>query len=132
MFGSLVFTALRRLGLVFKRFTEKLAVLPLIAERSSVHERSWGRLSPFALVLGCILAGATTPLNAAVFQFPGQTVVGVTSASQTVSVLVSTGGQLNAVKVLTSGVSNLDFGISGVGTCSTGTSYFSGQICSFP
>src|SRR5277367_1105684 len=126
MLDFLVWTALRKLGLAFKLFFEELLAPAPIRKRFS------GWLSPFAFVVGCTLFSATATVDAAVFQFPGQTVVGVASATQTVSVLFSTGGELDAAKVLTVGVSNLDFSISGAGTCSIGSSYFQGQICTFP
>ena len=84
----------------------------------------------FAIMLTAWLAGTLS--HAAVLSFPGVTVVGNTSAAQTVAVTVSIAGQVSAVKVLTTGVPNLDFSILGAGTCSVGSSYFAGQVCNFP
>ncbi|MBB5342420.1 Ig-like domain repeat protein [Tunturibacter empetritectus] len=63
---------------------------------------------------------------------PGVTAVGSTSAVQTVSVVVTAIGQLGKVSALTGGVANLDFAISGAGTCLTGSTLVVGQTCSFP
>ncbi|WP_158941571.1 Ig-like domain repeat protein [Granulicella sp. S190] len=54
------------------------------------------------------------------------------SAVQTVSVVVTVGGQLGKISALTGGVANLDFALSGTGTCLTGGALVVGQICSFP
>ena len=80
------------------------------------------------------LSTLATTLRAATVTFPatGSTVVGNTSTAQTVPVTISVGGQLGAVKVLTTGMANLDFSISGAATCAIGNTYVTGQICNFP
>ncbi|WP_353063741.1 Ig-like domain repeat protein [Tunturibacter psychrotolerans] len=79
-----------------------------------------------------VLCGAATRSYAAPVTLPGVTVVGNTSAAQTVSVVVTKNGQLGKVSALTGGVANLDFAISGTGTCLTGSTLVVGQTCSFP
>jgi sugar lactone lactonase YvrE/predicted secreted protein len=88
------------------------------------------RLGRLAVMLTICFPGKFS--FADVLSFPGVTAVGNTSAAQTVSVTVSAAGQIAAVKVLTTGAPNLDFTISGAGTCSIGSSYFVGQVCNFP
>ncbi|MEO6922973.1 MAG: hypothetical protein ABI142_04050, partial [Bryocella sp.] len=83
------------------------------------------------MTFGLFAAGAHE-LSATVLVFPGTTPIGTNSAPQTVSVVITTAGQLSAVKSLTVGVANLDYSISSAGTCSTGNSYLTGQICNFP
>jgi sugar lactone lactonase YvrE len=98
-----------------------------------VSKRSYGRLRvPALLLLGCIFFLAARSSQAAVAVFPGTTAVGVTSAPLGVQVAISKSGSLNAVKVLTTGIANLDFNASGTATCSAGNSYAIGQICTFP
>lgn len=78
-----------------------------------------------------VLCGVATCAYASPVTLPGVTVVGSTSAAQTVSVVVTTNGQLGKVSALTGGVANLDFAISGTGTCLTGSTLVAGQTCSF-
>jgi hypothetical protein len=83
----------------------------------------------FALLLFGV---AATRAYASPVTLPGVTAVGSTSAVQTVSVVVTAGGQLSKVSALTGGVANLDFAISGAGSCLTGSTLVVGQTCSFP
>ncbi|NYF91012.1 Ig-like domain repeat protein [Tunturiibacter empetritectus] len=83
----------------------------------------------FALILFGVPA---THAYASPVTLPGVTAVGSTSAVQTVSVVVTANGQLGKVSALTGGVANLDFAISGAGSCLTGSTLVVGQTCSFP
>jgi YVTN family beta-propeller protein len=59
----------------------------------------------------------------------GAQTVGTTSGTQTGYVLFTSGGTLGALKAVTQGASNLDFGYVTGGTCSVGTAYIAGQAC---
>jgi hypothetical protein len=57
------------------------------------------------------------------------TPVGSTSATQTVSLTVSTAGTIGSINVLTQGAPNLDFKLVSGGTCAVGTAYTANQVC---
>jgi sugar lactone lactonase YvrE len=57
------------------------------------------------------------------------TAVGVTSATQTAYVNITTAGTLNAINVLTKGSPNLDYNLVSGGTCTATTVYTVGQVC---
>ncbi|MGF7179359.1 Ig-like domain repeat protein [Tunturiibacter psychrotolerans] len=121
------------------RFDVKLFCLRLSlvssTDRDNADLRSLrGRLQSRVCILLAllVLCGAATYSYAAPVTLPGVTVVGNTSAAQTVSVVVTANGQLGKVSALTGGVANLDFAISGTGTCLTGSTLVVGQTCSFP
>src|ERR1700722_18921820 len=104
-------------------------------DRASTGLRSRGRWFQTwlcTLLALMVLCGAATCSYATPVTLPGVTVVGNTSAAQTVSVVVTANGQLGKVSALTGGVANLDFAISGTGTCLTGSTLVVGQTCSFP
>ena len=86
---------------------------------------------PWLLAL-LVLSGAAVGAYASPVTLPGLTTVGTTSTAQTISVIVTAGGQLGKVSALTGGVANLDFAISGVGSCLVGSTLVVGQTCSFP
>ena len=80
-------------------------------------------------------SAATSTYNAATAGPDGVTItaltipVGSTSATLTATVTISTGGTLNAIYMLTQGVSNLDFKLVSGGTCAIGTTYTASQTC---
>ena len=94
--------------------------------------RRWLQTRLFGWLVLLILGGVARCAYASPVTFPGMTAIGSTSAVQTVSVVVTAGGQLGRVSALTGGVANLDFAISGVGTCLAGSTLVVGQTCSFP
>src|SRR5271170_2540312 len=91
----------------------------------------WFQARLGALLALLVLCGVATCAYASPVVLPGVTAIGNTSAAQTVSVLVTANGQLGKVSALTGGVANLDFAISGTGTCLTGSTLVAGQTCSF-
>jgi len=58
------------------------------------------------------------------------TAIGVTSATQTAYVTITTAGTPSAISVTTQGATGLDFTLVSGGTCSTSTAYTVGQTCS--
>jgi sugar lactone lactonase YvrE len=55
--------------------------------------------------------------------------VGTALAAQPVSVYITTAGTLSSIQVLTQGYAGLDFSEAAGGTCTTGTTYTVGQLC---
>src|ERR1700722_10709050 len=97
--------------------------------RRLVPQQFFGRTIATMLSVVVSLFVATSQLDAAVYLFPTATVVGATSAVQTISVTISLGGQLASVGVLTEGLANLDFTVSGTPTCTVGAPYSVNQVC---
>jgi large repetitive protein len=91
----------------------------------------WSRARQCVLLALLVLWGAATCVYASPVVLPGVTAIGNTSTAHTVSVVVTTNGQLGKVSALTGGVVNLDFALSGTGTCLTGSTLVAGQTCSF-
>ena len=92
------------------------------------------RLLPTRLAVGALLAASLasgTSAQAAIRSFPA-TNVGTTSAPQNVFVTLVTGGRIASVQAMTGGAANLDYSISGAGSCAVGSSYLAGQVCTFP
>src|ERR1700720_1722262 len=104
-------------------------IFPMCARREG-RPRLTAKLR-FSIAL-LFLGVAASCAYASPVTLPGVTAIGSTSAVQTVSVVVTANGQLGKVSALTGGVSNLDFAISGAGTCLTGSALVVGQTCSFP
>jgi large repetitive protein len=100
--------------------------------RRLVPQQFFGRTIATMLSVVVSLFVATSQLDAAVYLFPTATVVGATSAVQTISVTISLGGQLASVGVLTEGLANLDFTVSGTPTCTVGAPYSVNQVCTVP
>jgi sugar lactone lactonase YvrE len=85
-----------------------------------------GHMIQLGLIVCLFLVGALSQAAAqAAYVFQPAMAVGGTPQLQTIPVIIQTAGTLGTVKVLTQGSANLDFTLSSVGVCATGT----GQTC---
>jgi len=75
--------------------------------------------SPASLVVSVAQATYSAPTTA----------VGATSATQTATIEFSIDATLGSIRVVTQGVTGLDFNPAPGGTCSVGTAYTAGQTC---
>jgi sugar lactone lactonase YvrE len=103
---------------------------PIILLQRICHRRTW-RLRTLGAM--CLLAGGMFSASVDAQVAPA-TAVGVTSATQTVTVTIASAGTTNAtlgtaIQVLTMGASGLDFAYVSGGTCATNTTYAVGQTC---
>ena len=100
-----------------------------------MNPRQWFRVSGgFASAIlfagASLLLVATVPVQAqSAFTVP-TTAIGTPSATQTVTVNITTSGKLAAIDVLTQGASGLDYSlVAGGGTCAAGTVYTAPTTC---
>ncbi|MGA1984234.1 MAG: Ig-like domain repeat protein [Acidobacteriaceae bacterium] len=75
------------------------------------------------------LVAALPVLLTPAFRFTSPVSLGSTAEAGTVTVMVSGAGTLNTISVLTQGIPNQDFTFGAGGSCTTGMTYFAGQIC---
>jgi large repetitive protein len=77
-----------------------------------------------AATLGAAALSAQVPAT-----FPGSTVVGVASSPVVVTLTVTRSGVAAAPQASTQGLAGADYTLAAGGTCSAGTSYTAGQLC---
>ena len=75
-----------------------------------------------------MVAKASLPVQQA-YQFASPVSLGSAAETGIVTVMISSTGSLNEIKVLTQGIPNQDFIPASGGSCTTGTTYFVGQTC---
>jgi hypothetical protein len=73
-------------------------------------------------------AKAVLPLQQA-YQFASPVSLGAAAETGIVTVRISGAGSISSINVLTQGIQNQDFIPASGGSCTTGTAYFVGQIC---